>query len=207
MATTIDYTNEDVVSTLFATSYTDELHKYLGLDPAVSAANQPVDVDELLHDALHIIEGDQFRNILQKPVTLELPYSAFTARDNKVYLPYGSVSSVTSFTWTESDDTTSTLVEGTDYTLYGNEPAFLWAENWFSVMSDLNTSNPEVVTIVYTTGYSAFAEIPRGTLSAIKVLCYYLFNNRGLDDIPLPVAYKHQVSQAMANNRRALEYV
>lgn len=208
MASSIDYTTETAVSTLFsATDFQNDLHRYLGLDPTLDAAHQPIDVEDLLHSAIHLVEKDQWRLILPKTVTLKLPYQAFSALDNKVFLPYGAVSSITSFTWVDGDDANQTLTEGTDYTLYGTEPAFLWAENWHNEMSDLNTVNPEVATIVYTTGYTAFANIPRGTIHALKTLCYYLFNNRGLDNIELPMAYKHQCQQDMANNRRALEYV
>jgi len=208
MTTSLDYSTETAVSTLFSASdFQDELHRYLGLDPTLAAAHQPIDVEDLLHSAIHLVEKDQWRLILPKAVTLTLPYLACTALDNKIFLPYGSVTSVTSFTWVDSDDANNTLTAGTDYTLYGSEPSFLWAENWFDVMSDLNTINPEVITIVYSTGYTSFDSIPRGTIHAIKTLCYYLFNNRGLDNIELPMAYRHQVSQDMANNRRALEFV
>jgi hypothetical protein len=207
MASSIDYSTETAVSTLFSASdFTNDLHRYLGLDPALDASYQPIDVEDLLHSAIHIVEKDQWRLILNKEVTLKIPYQAFCARDNKIYLPYGTVSTVTSFNYIDSAGDTQPLVEGTDYTLYGTEPAFLWAENWFDVV-DLNSDEPEVATIVYTTGYSTFNSIPRGTIHALKTLCYYMFNNRGLDSVDIPMAYKHQCSQDMLNNRRALEYI
>lgn len=207
MTATIDYTSEDAVSTLFDTDFTDDLHLYLGLDPTLDSSDQPVSVDDLLHDAIHIVEGDQWRNILNKDVLLQIPYDAFCATDNKIYLPFGTVNSVTTFTYIDSDGDEQTLTEGTDYTLYTQEPAFCWADNWWDVVTDLTTDNPVAAEITYTTGYSSFSEIPRGTLRALKIMCYYIFNNRGLDDVQVPMAYRHQCMQAMANNRRALEYV
>jgi len=204
----IDYTTEDAVTSLFTdANFIDDLHRYLGLDPTLDAAYQPIDVTDLLHTAIHMVEKDQWRVILPKTVALKLPYQAFCAQDKKVFLPYGQITSITSFTWTDADGAEQSLTSGTDYTLYDQEPSFLWAEQWLTVMNDLSTTHPTVATVSYTAGYTSFAKIPRGTLQAIKTLCYYLFNNRGLDNIELPMAYKHQVSQDMLNNRRCLEFI
>ena len=208
MTTFVDKSTEDAVTDLFSASdFTDDLHLYLGLDPAVSSANQPIDVEGLLRDALSIAEQDQWRSILSKDVTLSLPYRAFCANDNKIYLPYGQVNSITSFTYQDADSADQTLTEGTDFTLYSYEPAYLWAENWFNLM-DLNSTEPEVVSIVYNTGYTAFNQVPRSTLSALKIMCYHLFNSRddtNKSDIT-PMAYRHTVTQAMANSRRCTEF-
>jgi hypothetical protein len=206
MPATIDYTTEATLSDIFTTdNFTDELHKYLGLDPAVSAADQPVDVDELLTSVLHIVEQDQWRIILEKTVTLRLPYNALCARDNKVYLPYGSVAAITTFAYEDSDDASQTL-DASNYTLYSDEPAFLWAENWWSVLS-LSSTNPLPITLTYTTGYDSFNKIPRSTLQAIKVMCYHHFVNRGYENHPIPLSYRHHADQALLNNRRVEEYL
>jgi len=206
MGAKIQYDTESALGTLFTTAnFTDELHKYLGLDPAVSSANQPLDVNDLLLSLLHIVEGDQWRVILPKTITLSLPYKAFCALDNRVYLPFGEVSSITTFAYTDSSGVAQTLASS-NYTLYSEEPSFIWADNWYSVMT-LSTTVPVPVTLTYTTGYTAFADIPRGTLQALKVLAYHHFVNRGDEDKPLPMAYKHHVSQDMLNHRRSLEFV
>lgn len=206
MTATISYTLEESLSTLFtAGNFIDELHKYLGLDPAISAANQPVDVSELLKSVLHVIEGDQWRVILEKPITLSLPYMALDAMDNRIYLPYGKVSSITTFAYTDTDEAAQTL-DSSNYSLFSEEPAFLWAENWHNIIS-VSTKSPLPITLTYTTGYSAFDQIPRSTLQAIKILAYHHFVNRGEDDASIPMAYKHHVTQSMFNNRRVQEFL
>jgi hypothetical protein len=206
MGAYVDYTTEALVSTLFnAGNFTDDLHRYLGLDPAVPALHQPVDVEDLLHSAIHIVETDQWRLILPKTITLSLPYKALCASDNKVFLPYGKVSSLTTFAYEDSDDASQTL-SSANYTLFSNPPAFIWAENWFDVLT-LSSTNPLPITLTYTTGYTSFDEIPRSTLQAIKIMCYHHFVNRGETDVGLPMAYKHHMMHDIANNRRSQEFV
>jgi len=206
MPATIDYTTEAAMSGIFTTSnFTDELHKYLGLDPAVSLANQPIDVDELLQSVLQVVEGDQWRVLLEKTITLQLPYCAISARDNRIYLPYGTVAALTTFAYTDNNEDAQTL-SASNYTVYSEEPAFIWAEVWEDVLT-LSTKEPYPITLTYTTGYDAFAKIPRSTLQAIKIMCYHHFVNRGAEDMAIPMAYQHHVSQAMHNNRRVQEYL
>ena len=206
MTVHIDYTTEETLGNIFTTAnFTDELHKYLGLDPAVSSANQPIDVDELLTSVLHIVEQDQQRVILEKTVTLTLPYYALNACDNKIFLPYGSVASLTSFAYEDADDASQTLASG-NYTIFSNEPAFIWAENWWSVLT-LSSTNPLPITITYTTGYDAFAKIPRSTLQAIRILCYHHYVNRGQEDMAIPRAYNHHMEQGVLGHARLQEFM
>ena len=203
---TIDYTTENAVGSIFTTAnFTDELHKYLGLDPAVAAANQPIDITELLTTVLRIVEEDQWRVILPKTITLRLPYSALNARDNRIYLPYGRVSTLTTFAYTDTSSVSQTL-DSANYTLASEEPAYLWNESWHSEIK-VNTKSPDPITLTYTTGYDQFDKIPRPTLQAIRLLCYHHFVNRSMEHSQLPDAYRHHVGQHMLNNRRLQEYL
>lgn len=206
MPASIDYTTEATLGDIFTTAnFTDELHKYLGLDPAVAAGNQPIDVDVLLTSILHIVEQDQERVILEKTVTLKLPYTAFLSYDNKVYLPYGPVAALTTFAYEDLNDDSQTLA-GSAYTLFSEEPAFIWNKNWWNEFT-LSSTHPYPVTLTYTTGYDAFAKIPRSTLMAIMVMCYHHFTNRGGENAETPDAYQHHVCQALLNHPRLSEFL
>lgn len=100
MNSTIDLSSEADIRLLFPDAYLDEFTLNLGLDPAVSPEHQPTDIQALLHNAVHITEQAQFRVIIQKTVTLrgEL-WKLDKFNDNRVYLPYGPVSALTTFTY------------------------------------------------------------------------------------------------------------
>jgi len=124
-----------------------------------------------------------------------------------VFLPYGPVSSLTTFTYIDADGD-SNNVSSSDYTIRIGTPTRLWAADWSLVLPQISQKSGDLpVTITYTPGYTSFAEIPRSTLQALKILCYHEFVNRGEEDKPIPQAYCHHVSQAMINSHRACEFL
>jgi hypothetical protein len=207
---TIDYTSEANVVSLFPSEFIDDFTLFLGLDPAVASQHQPVDILTLLRNCISTVERDQWRFILRKSVVVHLPANCISPPecDGRIYLPYGKVSALTSFTYIkEATPTVQTAVTSSDYTLHSSEPSWLWNKNWYSVLTDLYEDHPLPITITYTTGYSTFEEIPWSTLMAIKILAYHQFVNRGESWQPLPDSYTHHMMHDMLRNQRALDNV
>jgi hypothetical protein len=207
---TIDYTSEANVVSLFPSEFIDDFTLFLGLDPAVASQHQPVDILTLLRNCISTVERDQWRFILRKSVVVHLPANRISPPecDGRIYLPYGKVSALTSFTYVkEATPTVQTAVTSNQYTLHSSEPSWLWNKNWYSVLTDLYEDHPLPITITYTTGYSTFEEIPWSTLMAIKILAYHQFVNRGESWQPLPDSYTHHMMHDMLRNQRALDNV
>lgn len=205
----IDRANEDALSVLFNTAFFNQVKQNLGYDPATPCEDLPFDIDSLLAEAVSIVETQQWRFIRRKPVTMLLPYEAFTENDCMVFLPYGPASSLSSFTYTNTSNQ-SVTVSSSDYTLYPGEPIKLWANNWTSVLTDIDTDLPYPVSITYTTGYSSFSAIPPSTLRAIKILAYHIHEYRdaiaeGNANI-LPQGYEYHRDLALLNCHRAIKY-
>jgi len=206
MSGSIDYTSEVAVTSLFPSTFIDDLTLYLGLDPAVAAKYQPLDIENLLHTAISMTEQNQWRFILRKPVTLSLPLSALCFDDNRIYLPYGPVASLTTFSYTDTDLAVQNI-SSSDYTLFSEEPSWIWAKNWNTPIpgNSVHSSHPAPISLSYTTGYTDFEEIPKSTLGAIRVIAYHLFVNRGGDNMETPDAYTHLMHQAKLRNQRCME--
>jgi hypothetical protein len=203
MRSSVDLTTEDAIEDLFPKQFLDDFTLYLGLDPDVAVEYQPIDVIDHLRAVVRMVEQDQWRLILRKTVTMSGCLEDFCKRDNKVYLPYGPVASLTTFTYLDSSSV-SQSVSSDDYFLNTSEPSYLWASNWNSV-APANSEHPAPVTITYTTGYSSFAQIPTTTLQAVKVMANYLFVNRGEESVARPAAYDHLVNHGMLRSQRAME--
>lgn len=203
MRSSINYGTETPVTDLFPKQFLDDFTLYLGLDPDVDPRYQPIDIIDHLKACISTVERDQWRIVLPKQVVLVGDLcDLHKYGDNRVYLPYGNVDELTSFTYIDKNSETQTVSSG--YTLNTMEPCFLWASNWNTV-APANTENPIAVTITYTTGYSSFSAIPSSTIQAIKVLAYHLFVNRGEESVDLPKAYAHLVNQDMIRNQRCME--
>lgn len=210
MPAVIDYTNEDALTVLFNSAFMDEIKQNLGLDPYTQESDLPVSMSSLLTEAVNICERQQWRFIRRKPVTMLLPYEAFCHPDKMLFLPFGPASSITTFSYTDTDGNTQT-VASSNYTLYAGEPLKLWSEAWQDAFTNLDEDLPYPVTVVYTTGYSSFSAIPHSTIRALKILCYHLFEYRDLvangQPMSLPESYAAHRDLEMLNCRRAIKYV
>lgn len=206
----VDLANEAAASTIITSTLLNSTKRNIGFDPETPDENLPVDLEELLHECISICEKEQWRFILRKPVTLTLPYDAFCNRDGLLFLPFGRVTSLTDFTYVKSDLTTA-AVSSSDYTLYTSEPSKLWAEDWSEVLDEINEEQPYPITISYTTGYSSYAEVPKSTIRAIKILAYHLFEYRdAISDgtvSELPQGYCQLRDLNLLNDHRAIRYI
>lgn len=206
----IDYSTEAALSTIVTDDFVKSVKRNIGFDPETPTDLLPVDLEELLHECLHICEKEQWRFLLSKAVTLTLPYEAFCNADGLFFLPFGRVTSITTFSYIKNDLTTGTI-DPTDYTLYSAEPSKIWASDWAELFVDINDEQPYPVTVTYTTGYASYAAIPKSTIRALKILAYHLFEYR--DAISegsvseLPQGYCHLRDLDLLNDHRAVRYV
>lgn len=206
MKSSIDRTTETKVTDLFPKQFIDDFTLYLGLDPDVAPQFQPIDIIDHLKTVVDIVEEDQWRIILPKTVTLRGPLKdLFRYGDRKLYLPYGNVASLTSFTYLDTNGTTQS-VSSSNYTLCSEEPSYIWCSNWARYIH-ADGCNPVALTITYTTGYTTFSEIPQATLKAIKIMAYHLFVNRGAEPVARPMAYDHTVDMNKNRSQRCMENV
>jgi hypothetical protein len=213
MTATIDYSTEAALTTLFDVTKVDEVTLYLGLDPAVAKEHQPQDVEQLMLECLHAIETIQASVILQKTVTLDLPYKALCRSDGRIYIPYGaptitSMSYYKTTTGNEGDPArTRTAIDTETFFTDLNYPAFLYSSNWDDLVDDIDDEMPLPIRIVYTTGYTSFASMPRSIYSALKILAQYTFANRGEENVELPSAFHYYADQNLLTQREVQEYI
>ena len=194
----VDLASEAALSTIAGTTLLNATKRNIGFDPETPTELLPVDLEDLLHECISICEKEQWRFILQKPVTLTLPYEAFCNSDGLFFLPFGRVTALTEFTYIKSDLTTGT-VSASDYTLYTSEPSKLWAEDWSDVFVEI------------TTGYASYEAVPKSTIRAIKILAYHLFEYRdAISDgsvSELPQGYCQLRDLNLLNDHRAIRYI
>jgi len=207
MVARIDRTSETGFETLFDDAFLRDLTKYLGLDPDVAEAEQPVKVTDLVRECIADLEDHQTRIILPKEVILQLPREAVCAQDKRLYLPYGDTASV-AVTYRDTNDAWVVL-DSSVYTLFRGDPPYLHSKNWLSdtTVVDLDPDYDLPLTVVYTPGYTAKAEIPRSTFSAIKTWCYWKLEVRTGEDMEIPDAYSHLARQAAIDSVRARRWV
>ena len=185
MSLTIDYTNEAAVTDLFSTEYINRVYKYLGLDPEIDAAYQPLNVVDLIKSAVGVVEQNQHRIILTKEITIRPPVTAFCRVDKKVFLPWGVPQSTPVVTYQPDPDVAAAPVTGV---LFDNrEPCYLWAREWDEFLTE---DNPDPITITYSVGYTDESQIPKSTLAAIEIYCHYSFNREDNQE-DLPDAFWH----------------
>lgn len=210
MPVIIDLSSEADVTDIVTAEFIASVQSNLGFDAATDAADLPVDITDLLHECIQICEREQWRFILQKDVTLLLPFEALCNRDGLIFLPFGAVSALTTFTYIDEDGA-STAIDSGDYTVYAGEPAKLWCQSWVDLMDDIDVEQPYPITITYTTGYAAYANVPKTTIRALKILAYHLFEYRdAISDgtvSELPQGYCQLRDLDMLNDRRAIKYV
>jgi hypothetical protein len=206
----INLGSEAAVSTLATSDFVKAVKQQIGFDTETPDESLPVDITDLLHQCIQICEREQWRFILRKTVTLTLPYSAFTNRDSLCFLPFGRVTSLASFSYRKSDNTTVNI-SAADYSILSEEPSKLWCDDWELVFADIHESHPYPITLSYTTGYSSFPEIPKSTVRALTILAYHLFENRDAVSesvmSALPQGYAALRDHNLLNDHRAIRYV
>jgi hypothetical protein len=201
MPLVIDRTTEADLTTLFDTDFIRSLTKYLGMDADTPSDDMPLSVNELLEEAISACEQEQWRFILPKEAKLLLPVEAFCADDKLLFLPLGVASDVAiSYTDLEGDE-----LPFTAFTQYPGEPIRLHSDSWYDLINDCS-EDPYPISVVYTPGYTSYAEVPKSTVRALKLLVSYNFEFRGVD-APIPEAYKHHRNLAWLNNDRANKYI
>ena len=215
MPMVIDRSTESALSTLFDTAFMNRLKQYLGYDPDTPASDIPVDVDDLLRQAVSTCETEQWRFILPKKVTLYLPYEAFCEADGMVFLPFGPIvppvsgNALRVFTYLDKANATQTVTL-TAIRRYDGEPIRLFHSDWSTLFSNINCDDPYPITLSYYAGYTAYNQLPYTTINALKILCYHFNTFREAVDgsnVGLPMAYVHNRDHAMLNDRRAIRYI
>jgi len=103
--------------------------------------------------------------------------------DDRIKIPFGNLSSVSSVTYKDSAGTVTTMVEGTDYLVEQNgaQCGFIvlpYQGSWPTVT--LYPSNP--ITIRFVCGYATTSEVPTNIKRAIKSRAVNYYMNRG-DDV------------------------
>ena len=201
MPLVIDRSSEAALSTLFDTDFIRSLIQYLGMDPDTPSEDMPLSVTELLEEAISSCEQEQWRFILPKEVTLLLPVGAFCQVDELLFLPLGNATDV-AITYTDLSEVEQSF---TDFTQYAGVPIKLWSDDWNDLVSDCFDS-PYPVTVTYTPGYASYAEVPKSTVRALKLLVAHSFEYRGYD-MPIPKAYEHNRNLDWLNSERANKYI
>lgn len=206
----VDLSTEAALSTIVTDAFKKQVKTNLGFDPETPDDQIPVDLDSLLHQAISICEKEQWRFILRKTVTLTLPLTAFQNADRLCFLPFGRTSSLTSFTYLKSDNTTANITAD-KYTVINYEPTKLWAADWQAVLTDIHEEFPYPITLSYTTGYAAHNDVPRTTIRAIMILAYHFFEYRDAVSegamTNLPQGYQQLRDLNLLNDHRAIKYI
>jgi uncharacterized phiE125 gp8 family phage protein len=210
MPAIIDLSSEAAVTDIVTSNFVASVQKNLGFDASTDAADLPVDIEELLHECIQICEREQWRFILTKSVTLLLPFEALCKADGLIFLPFGPVTALDTFTYI-NEDGDATAIDAADYTIYPGEPAKLWAQSWVDLVDDIDVEQPYPITIEYTTGYATYDDVPKPTIRALKILAYHLFEYRdAISDgsvSELPQGYCQLRDLNLLNDKRAIKYV
>jgi len=154
---------------------------------------------DLIETARRDVENDTSRRFITQ--TWDYCPKSWPSGD-KIKLPWGSLQSVTSVKWKDTDGTETTLVENTDYVvvLNGNQCGFvglLYGGSWPS--GTLYPHNP--ITIRYVCGYgSTAASVPVTVKQAIKARCVNLYANRGDDVIGVNTVNYDKTYDRLVNN-------
>lgn len=119
-----------------------------------------------------------------------------------IKLPFGSLQSVTSVKWKDTDGTETTLTEGTDYLVETNGPAcgrivLPYGETWPS--DTLYPSNP--ITIRFVCGWGAAADVPATIRAAVLMVLTDLWENREAQSQAAAYNENPAVSRLLASAR------
>lgn len=205
----VDLSTEASLSTIVTDAFKKAVKQNLGFDPETPDDQIPVNIDDLLHQAISVCEKEQWRFILRKSVSLTLPLQAFANRDRLCFLPFGTVNTLSGFSYLKTDGTTANILGG--FSILSHEPSKLWSENWDTVLSNCNEEHPYPITVTYTTGYASHSVVPRPTIRAIMILAYHFFEYRdAVSDgqmLNLPQGYQQLRDLNLLNDQRAIKYI
>jgi len=138
------------------------------------------ELNELITNGRIAVENDTSKKIMEQVwdyCPKRWPYG------DKIKLPWGNLTSVTSVKWKDTAGTETTLVENTDYVVVQNGTqcgyiGLLYGGSWPS--GTLYPHNP--ITIRFTCGWATQAEVPKCFKQAIKRHCVNSYANKG-DDV------------------------
>ncbi len=138
-----------------------------------------VDYDEddlliaiLIQAAREWIERRTGRSLITQTRTAKLDYFP---RCNKIRLPYGKVSSVTSISYYNESEQSTTLSASDYWTDFTNDISRIVVRNYWPATFDM----PNAVTIVYTAGYGAAgSNIPQPLKQAMLLIIGHLYEHR-----------------------------
>ena len=137
-------------------------------------------LEELITAARLSVENDTGKKIMEQTWDY---YPKDWPEGDRIKIPFGNLTSVVSVSYKDSDGTTTTLTENTDYLVEtnGEQCGFVvlpYQGSWPS--SELWPSNP--ITIRFTCGYATQADVPKSIVQAVKRWCANNYMNRG-DDV------------------------
>lgn len=152
----------------------------------VTHSNDDDYIDTLIEAAREYVESFTGRAIIQQ--TIEYYLDKFPANDGPIELPRPELRSITSFSYTDTAQSETALVAGTDYSL-DSVPPFgrlfpEYGKHWPTIA--LYPVNP--IKITYVAGYADDgsspadyrANVPKGIKHAIKLLVAELYDQRAI---------------------------
>ena len=111
--------------------------------------------------------AEEFTGLALAPKTYELVLDAFPEGDD-IELPIGPVTQIDSITYVDEDGATQTLSSGAYTTDLGSEPAHVWPV--YGTSWPATRAQRGAVTVVYVTGHSTTAAIPKAIRQALLLL-------------------------------------
>lgn len=140
---------------------------------SISADYESARTDSVISAATEWVQERTSQSILQLTQAYTMTLSDWPRRNGTgaIYLPYGPVTGVT-LNYVDTTGATSALVLDTDFKLNGGSariPFITPINDWPTLYS---ADNRDVITIVYTVGYSS---VPNWAKEAIKAYGTYLY--------------------------------
>jgi uncharacterized phiE125 gp8 family phage protein len=153
-----------------------DMKTFLKLDSSITADDEIIDA--LIKSATKVVEnytGRVLMNETWKMWATRLP--------DRVFLPFGYVSSITSVTIIADDETTTTQTS-TDYSLVSSEPSYFFLKDGYTWDTTNRDYGGYMVTFV--AGYGADGDsVPDEILNAVKVTVSEWYYNRSTSEIPV----------------------
>lgn len=129
--------------------------------------------DSLIKAAREMVEVDTDLALINQTWTMTLDG---WPKKETIHLPKGHVSSITSFSYLNTEGVLTPLTSGTDYifTSNGKKAELIPVNSWPSVKSD----RKEVITVVYVAGFGVACDVPESIKMAIKAKGTDLYEGR-----------------------------
>lgn len=163
-----------------------------GLSVVTAAASDPVTTDEakthlavddsyydtfigsLVSAATGHVEGLTNRQIMS--ATYDLKVDRFPGGRNRLFIPKGQLSSVTSVTYTDTSGDSQTFAASDYSVITDQEPGFI--EPVFDKVWPVARTQAESVTVRFVAGYASASDVPDGLKQAILLVVGHWFANR-----------------------------